>query len=634
MFDAVRNNKKIIQIVLALIILPFAFWGVDSYVRDAGGEGTVASVGGSKISGQEFQQAVREEQDRMRPALGGKVDPAMLDNPQMRAAVLDNLINQRLLALHADKLKLGVSNAQLAQFIGAVPSLQENGKFSKERYEALVAAQGMSIEMFEARVRKDLVMRQAMTPLTEASLPGRSAADRWIATQLEEREIAEAILRPEQYIDQVKLAPDAAKAYYEANKTQFERPEQIRVEYLTLSRSAMEAQATTDEKAIRAWYEAHADRYRKPEERRASHILIRADKSAPPADLKAAEARIAEILTELKKPGADFAKLAKQHSQDPGSGNQGGDLGWFGRGMMVKPFEEAAFGLKEGELSGAVRSDFGIHVIKLTGIRPEKIRPIEEVRGEIAAEIKREAAMKKYAEAAEAFANTVYEQADSLKPAAEKFGLAIQTSGWLAKGAQPDAPFSNPKLVAALFSDDALKNRRNTEAVEVAPNTLMSARVVEHKPATMEPLESVAPAIEKLLLRQEAAKLAAKDGEEKLARLARGEAVVLPWSPVRTVSRAHAPNLVPESLRAIFKPDATAKLPAHAGTTIPGGYALYRISGIKPYAEGEGAEPPRAQKLRQQYAQIVAQEEFAAWIAALKQRYPVEINKAALESKQ
>ena len=209
MFDAVRNNKKIIQIVLALIVLPFAFWGVESYVSNAGGGVDVATVGGTGISQQEFQQSLREQQERLRPMLGGNVNPAMLDNPELRQAVLDTMVNQQLLALNARKSKLTVSDAQLAEFIAAVPQLQENGKFSKERYDAVVASQGMSKEMFEARLRQDLTMQQAMAAVTDAALPGRAAAERWLGTQLEEREISEVLLRPEQYMAQVKLGADA-----------------------------------------------------------------------------------------------------------------------------------------------------------------------------------------------------------------------------------------------------------------------------------------------------------------------------------------------------------------------------------------------------------------------------------------
>lgn len=630
MFDIVRNNRRLVQWFLVLITLPFAFWGIDSYVRgDAGGD-VVASVGGSRIGAQEFQQALREQQERMRPALGGNVDPALLDNPEMRLAVLQGLVNQRLMAQHAAKSRLSVSNQQLVQFISSAPSLQENGKFSPQRYDMLVASQGLSKEAFEARVRQDLAMQQALLAVGSA-FPGRVGAERWLAAQLEEREIAEAVLRPDAYAAQVKLAPEAVKNFYDANRKQFELPEQVRAEFVVLSLEKMAAEVSPSEEEIRAYYQSHPERYRQGEERRASHILITAPKDG---DDKAARAKAEELLAQLRKAPGDFEKLARQHSQDPGSAGNGGDLNWFGRGMMVPPFEQAAFALKENQISELVRSDFGYHIIKLTGVRAERARPFDQVRAEIAAELKRQAASKAYAEAAEGFTNIVYEQADSLQPAAEKYKLTVQRGDWIARGGQATPPFTDAKLMAAVFSDEAIKNKRNTEAVEVAPNTLVAARVVEHRPAALQPLESVAPNIEKLLVRQEAAKLAAADGEAKLAALAKGETVDVVWSAPRTVARSYAPNLTPEAVRAVFQADA-AKTPAYAGASIPGGYALYRISQVKPYVPAAaGEEPPRVKALRQQYERTVAEEEFAAWMMTLRERFEVDINRAALETKQ
>ena len=632
MLDIIRNNRKFTQGFLALITLPFAFWGVESYVRNVDVGAGVATVGGSKITSQELQSALREQQDRMRAQLGGKVDPALFDTPQMRRAVLDSLVTQRLLAEQARKAKLVVGNEQLAQFIAGVPSLQENGKFSGERYEAVVAAQGMSKEMFEARLRQDMAIQQLMMPVAEAGITGQVAAGRWLATQLEEREIGEVRLAADSYAGQVKLAVDAVQKYYEANQKQFELPEQVRAEFLVLSRDALAAQAAISDEEIKGYYQSHADHYKEGETRRASHILIRAAKDAPEAEVKAAKARADELLTQVRKTPGDFAKIAKLNSQDPGSAEKGGDLDWFGRGGMVKPFEEAAFTLKEGQISEVVRSDFGFHIIRVTGVRPERVKPLADAKAEIVAEIKRETGTKKYAEAAEAFGNMVYEQADSLKPAAEKWKLELRQTQWLPKGGKLPPPFDNPKLTAALFSDDGLKNKRNTEAVEVAPGTLVSARVLEHKPAALQPLDVVKGDIEKRLIHEEAFKLAIKDGEEKLARLAKGEAVDLKWSPAHGVSRAAPQGLPPDALRAVFKADA-GKLPAHAGVAFPGkGYVLFRISSVKP---GEaGKDDPRGGALAQQYARFVAEEEFSAWMATLKEKYPVEINKTVLESKE
>ena len=243
-----------------------------------------------------------------------------------------------------------------------------------------------------------------------------------------------------------------------------------------------------------------------------------------------------------------------------------------------------------------------------------------------ATEIKAQGAAKKYAEIAEAFSNTVYEQPDSLAPAAEKFKLPVQQSGWLTKGSIGAGPLANAKVIAALFSDDALKNKRNTEAIEVNPAVLVAARVLEYKAAAQQPLAVVSPSIEKLLAHQEAVKLAASAGQAMLVQLNRGEKANLAWSPPRFVAAAGAANLQPA-----FKTDVS-KLPVYVGVERPSGYAIYRISQVRPFVAG--SDKPEVKALRTQYGRTIAEEDQAAWLAALRNRYPVELNLAILESKE
>ena len=633
MFDFVRKHPKVMQLILALITLPFIFSGVASYVNDSASGSDVASVGGSKITQLEFQQALRDQQERMRQQLGRDIPAGMLDSPEARRSVLDTLVNQRVLALHAAKFGLVVDDALLGATIQAEPAFQENGKFSRQRYDAYVASQNMNQAEFERRLRKDLSLRQSLSAVSEGSIVVPSASDRWIAALQEEREVNEIVLKPEQFAAQAKLPAEAVKAYYEANRKLFESPEEVRAEYLVLSQDALAAQVSVSDEEVKKLYQSQADRYKQGEERRASHILLLAGKDTPAAQVKAAQAKAEEILAQLKKTPADFAKLAKQYSQDPGSAEKGGDLGWFGRGMMVKPFEESAYSLKENEVSGVVRSDFGFHIIKLTGTKAEKIKPLQEVRAEIVDELKRQGGARKYAELAESFSNTVYEQSDSLKPAADKYKLTLQQGPWIVQGGTAEGPFANPKLNAALFSDDAIKNKRNTEAIEISPKTLIAARVVERKPAALQALDAVKGDIEKRLVREEALKLAKQAGEKYLARLGKGEQVDLTWGAARSISRVSAEGFAPVATRAVFASDV-ARLPAYAGAElVGGGYALYRITQVKPHVAGS-ADNPRTKALREQYARIVAEDDFIAWLATLRSGYQIEINKAALESKE
>ena len=632
MFDAVRNNQRIVQIFLGLITLPFAFWGVDSYVRNSGAGNDVASIGDSRVTVQQFDQALRERQDQMRQAMGASFKPEMINSPEARLSVLNSLIDQQLLMLESSKNRLVVTDGALRDVIGSIPSLQEDGKFSMEKYERALRAQGMSQPQFEAKLRQDLTLRQLMGTISDSAFVSQAQATTILNLQLEERQYSEFRIAPEQYADKVKVDADAVKKFYDQNQTQFEIPEQVKVEYVILSLDSMLSQISVSDAEIKARFEGHKDKYQQPEERRASHILIVAKTEGEKA---AAKAKAEEVLKEVRKTPAKFADLAKQYSQDPGSAKSGGDLGYFGRGMMVKAFEEAVFKQKEGEISDVLESEFGYHIIKLTGIKTAKVKSLDEVRADIVSELKREAATRKFAESAEAFNNTVYEQSDSLQPAAEKFKLKIQQSGWLKKN--PDqreaaalGPLANEKILASLFSEDAVKNKRNIEAYEIAPNTLLSARVVEHVAASTRPLESVKNDIEKLLKAQEAATLAKNTGESRLEELKKGGDDKLAWSSLKSASRMQSRDLPPAAVRAVFKAEVQ-KLPAYAGASVGGAYVLYKI--VKVNAP-EKLDETRRNALQNEYAHILAQEELSAYLNALRARYKIDINKAALESRE
>ena len=609
---------------------------MDSYVRGVGAGTDVAVVGDSKVSQQQFQQAWRDQMDRARQQMGPSFKQEQFDTPEARLAVVNSLIDRRLLLLEAYKGRLGASNEMLVEIIGNMPSLKENGQFSQARYEAAVRAQGMTTDQFENQLRQDLTMQQLVGAVGDTGIISTASAEMMLRIQSEERQVAEIRMTPEQFAGDVKLGAEAARKFYDENQTLFQTPELVRAEYVVLSLEGLLSQVAVSDAEVKQWYDSHKDRFQQAEERRASHILITASATASDADKAKAKAKAEELLKDVQKNPAKFAELAKQNSQDPGSAANGGDLGFFGRGMMVKPFEESVYSLKDGQISGLVQSDFGFHIIKLTGVKAAKIKSLEEVRAEIEGELKRQGAQRRYAEAAESFTNMVYEQSDTLKPASEKFKLQIQQSQMLPKSIPAQAlpslgPLGNEKLLAALFSEDAVKNKRNTDAIEVAPNTLVAARVLDYKPAAVRPFETVKNDIETMLKAKESAALATSRGEARLAELKAGQDKVN-WALVKYVSRLQGKQVSPAAMQAIFRADVQ-KLPAYAGVELPnnGGYALYKIMSVKPL---DKIDEGKRRVLQSEYTALVSQEDFAAYLAGLRQRYKVEINKSVVESKE
>ncbi len=476
MFDFVHENKKLVQIVLALIILPFALWGVSSYDRSRNSAEIVATVDGNKITQQEFENSLRQQQDRMRQQLGANFDPAMFDNPEVKQAVLDNLVSQRLIIEHAKAAGLVVPDDQVAQVIAGIEAFQENGKFDTKRYEAVLKNQNLSPLSFEANIREELLAQQLQEAYAQNGYAANSVVDNIIRLNEQQRMVSVAPISFQPFMAQAKVDDASLKKYYEQNTAEFQVQEQAKVDYVQFSVDNLLSKIQVSKEEARKYYDEHQSEFGTPEERQASHILITIKPGASQSEQDAAKAKAESLLHQVEQNPAKFAELARKNSQDPGSAANGGDLGFFGRGMMVKPFEDATFALKVGEISGLVKSDFGYHIIKLVAIKPSRVQSFDEVREGIVNKLRQQKAADMFAEMADKFSNTVYEQSDTLKPAADLVGAKIERSGWLLKGVAAAEPWT-AKMLQAIFSDEAVKNKRNTAAIEVKPNTLVAARV-------------------------------------------------------------------------------------------------------------------------------------------------------------
>jgi peptidyl-prolyl cis-trans isomerase D len=634
MFDFVTKNKRLIQVILAIIFLPFAFFGIDQYFRGGVSGQAVARVGNYVISTEEFGRALREQQDVLRRASEGRIDPAILDSNDLRARTLEALIQRRLLLEGAQRAGMAVSDEQLKNVIAAEPSFRdETGKFSMARYDQLLKSEGLTPAQFEARLRQDLILRLVADGIAESGFVARSVVERLTRLAEQRREVSHALIGPEKFVGRVKLDAEAARKYYDANPGEFRIPEQARVEYVVLSIAALMQQVQVDPAEVRRFYESNRRQFETAESRQAAHIFFSFEPGADAEAKSKARARADEIYQQVrKKPGA-FAELAKKHSQDPGSAARGGDLGYLPRGTMkdVPEFEEALYKLKPGQISPPVESKLGFHIIRLTALQPAKGKSFEEMRVKIEADLKRQLAAKRFAELADNFSNTAYEQSDSLNPAAELARTAPQTSGWLTRTRASEPALNNPRLLAAIFSEDVLRNKRNTEAIEVAPGVLVAARVIEHKPEGVRPFEGVREALEKRLALREAGRLAAEEGRRLLEELRQGKPAQVAWSVPQFVGLAEIKGIPEAALRQAFRADVS-KLPAYAGVeNLLGGYTLVRISRVQ---EAGNIPPERTDALARNLRQVVGQEALSAHVAALRQQIGVSINKEQLEKKE
>ncbi len=619
MFDSIRKHQRLLQFVLLILILPaFVFFGISGYDGMLSQDRGVATVAGQPVSQQEFDAAQRQQIERMRQMLGDGVDAKMFDTPEARTEILEGLIAQRVIAGEAGARRIAVTDARVREAILGIPGLRkEDGSFDDARYKALLSAQNLTAPGFEAQLRGDLAMQALPDAVQASSMMPRAVRDRIVALQEERREIRELRFQAADYAARVSPTDEQIAAYYERNGAQFETPETAKVELVVLTRDALAARVVVSPDELRTYYEQNKARYGTPEERRASHILVKAGPDA--------KAKAEQLLAQVKADPSRFAALARSSSDDTGSAAQGGDLGFFARGTMVKPFADAAFEMKQGEVRGPVETEFGQHVILLTGVKPGAERPFEAVRAELEREIRGQQAAQKFAEAAEQFTNLVYEQSDSLKPAAEKFGLEIRTVDPVRRQPAPDAPrgsaLANPRLLAALFGDEALRNKRNTEAIEIAPGQLASARVVEHRAAQRRPLAEVRDEVRARVVAEEAAKLAKAAGEAKLAELKAGKGDATGFSAARTVSRMDPAGLAQPALEAVFRM-SSEPVPAYGGIDLGrDGYSVVQLVKVAAPPAAEVAQ--REANYAQQLERVAAQQDVVAYVDALKARTKV-----------
>lgn len=631
--QAFRDNipKWITGIILVLIIGPFALWGINSYFS-ASSDTSVATVNGDAITPQDFQQAYQGQYTRLEQLFGASFKPGMINEPQLKDQVLQHLISETLLNQQAAKRHYAVSDAALVAAVQQMPVFQVDGKFSAQVYQSTLINNGMTPAAFEQRERQSLAISQLQAAVQGSAFATPQEANAALTLKDQQREIAYLTVSAKQYLPQIKVSDADVESYYKAHASRFMTPEKLTLAYVELDEAQLAKSVQASDADLQAMYQQQIASFKQEETRHAAHILIAVNGSDPKADA-AAKAKAEDILKQLNA-GGDFAKLAEKYSDDPGSARNGGDLGWVGRGMMVKPFEDALFGIaKVGEIVGPVRSQYGYHLIKLLGVRQPSTKPFAEVRSQLLAEYQKKKADDEYYGLGDQLANLAYEHPDSLADVSKQLNLPVLTVADVTRDSGTGIA-ANPAVRTAAFGDNVLNQGNNSDPIQIGPNHVVVIRVQGHVPSVEKPLSSVREDIVASLKQQQASKLA-QDAAGKIAAALRGGAngeqaarsYSAKFNAGKYVARADTGMPAAVVSAAFVSPKPQGGVPVIGTVALEGGdQAVFMLTGVKPGDPGVLSKDQRQAELGE-LTRLNGEAEFAAYLANLRAQAKIKINR-------
>ena len=625
MFDFFRKHTKFLMVVLFLLVIPsFVLFGLEQYSDGSRTRGEeVAVVDGKTISRPEWDARHRVETDRLRDQMRD-IDPALLDSDEARYATLERMVRERVLLGAAAQANMTVSDDRLARMFAEDPGIASfrdaEGKFDRQRF---IMTTGSTPEQYEAGIRSELSMQQLVAGVAATPLPAKSQADLALDAIYDGREIQVARFQPQDFSAKVSISDADLDSYFKQHTARYQAQEAASVEYVVLNLEAAKKNVSVSDADLQSYYAQNQGRFGTAEERQASHILITAAKDAPQAERDKARARAQELLAEVRKTPASFADLARKNSQDPGSAERGGQLDMVPRGAMVKPFEDAMFALKKGEISEVVESDFGYHIIRLDEIKPAVVPPFAQVRAQVENEVRTQQAAQEFAKAAETLTELAYQNPESLQPAADALKLQIQTASGVGRTPAPGAqgPLSHRNFVAALYAPEVLDRKQNTEAIDLGSNQVAVGRVTQYTPARAQTFDEVKERVRRELTDERAAALAKEEGSARLAQWEKDAAAAKLGATVK-VSRVDPQGQPAALVEAVLRSDAS-KLPAWTGVDLGAdGYAVVHVLKDLPRTPSEEAQQVQE---RAQMGQALAAAEAEAYYTLLRERMKARI---------
>ena len=626
MFEFLSKYKIFSQAILVLIVLTFASIGVGSYFSAGNSSEIIAQVGNSVISRQELAMMVSQEQDRLRPQTQANPQAAeYLQTDEFKASILNNIIQRRLLLNQARSMGMMVSPEELTEVIGGVPAFfDDSGVFSVEKYERLLRAQNLVPAEFETQIEQDLLVGRLQNVITQSAIVSDSVVRRLVKQRGQQREVSQLIFSPATYRESISVTDEDVRQYFDDNVNLFKLPERAKVEYLVLNEESAGSSVSISDEELRQSYEDRIAEFQGIEERKASHILISVVEDGSDAEKNVARERATELLEIVKKDPTQFGALAQEFSNDPGSAENDGDLGFLQRGLMVESFDKALFESAKGSIVGPIETPYGYHIVRVDDIKEVNTTSFEDAKEAIEKDVRQSKVEETYLSASQTFSDRVYTDYDSLSPVADELGLTIQTSDWVTRdSAGYNTLLAKPELLQAIFSAESLEEKRNTEAFEVQPKTMVAARVVEYALEEDMPFEDVAGEIGDFLKSQGSLDKVVAEGESTLATIQAGQEVISEeWSKPGMVTLVKRQGLHPEGLRAIFGV-SKEDLPAHVGMTIDDGrYVIFRVTKVVDLDEVTEDDLSTAKR---QLEQMLMQQQMGAYIASLRENGHVRI---------
>lgn len=659
MLQALRDKTSgwIAVVILGLLCIPFAFFGMEQYLfqrnptyaamvqapptwwQSAPSWWPVSMLWQhSQVEADEFRMAFERARQQQRQVQGDAFDSRAFETIDNKRKVLDTLIDQAVLRMAADRDGLQVSDAQVRDTIQSIPAFQVDGKFNAQSYALALASQvpRLTPRGFEQQVRED--MQRALIPSQVASsaFVTDSEMQRLMKLLGERRDVSFVMLPPPAQ-DNTPVSDAQVKDWYEARKAEYRAPETVTIEYVDVDGSNLPAPAAADEATLRSRYEQEKARFVEPEQRLASHILIKVAPDADAAAQKAAKEKAEKIDAEAKAPGADFAALARANSDDEGSKAGGGDLGWVSHdGSMVKPFEDALFAMKPGEVSAPVKTDFGWHVIELRDVKTGKRTSFDEARPELQREQAETDRERQFNDLTGKLVDQVLKNPSSLAAAARTANLPVQTLGPFARG-QGSGIAANPAVERAAFSAEHIEDGTVTDPIEITPSHSVLLRVTKHTPERAQMLAQVRDRVVAEIHGERMRKAAAATADAMVAKLRSGESLA-----ALAKAQGLGVNDVPNVPRAAPVPDAAATQayftapPPVAGKASPGKVMLgdgnYLVFAVTKVTEGDPKEATDEQRkqLRQQIAQAEGNNDAQSLLDALRKHMKVTVVESRL----